>query len=274
MSRGDIRAAKPALEHYDRIAGRLKGKELALFLDYDGTLTPIVRRPEEAILGQEMRLLLSQLAQHSTLAIVSGRDRRDAEAMVGLENLVYAGSHGFDIRGPGGLHMQHPEAKSALPDLDEAEKSLRQRIDLITGAHVERKKFAIAVHYRQVGSRGKIRRVEKAVDEVVAQFPGLRKQGGKKIFELQPDVEWGKGLAVQWLLQALGLDHSGVAVIYIGDDITDEDAFRVLRSRENGIGIRVGVAASDTFASYALRDCNEVSHFLASLLLVLEEESM
>ena len=263
---GSHEAPASALEQAAAIAARLDGKKLALFLDYDGTLTPIVRRAEDAILSETMRSLLAALAERCTVAIVSGRDRRDAEGMVQLDNLVYAGSHGFDIRGPDGLEMQHQDARRLLPKLDAAEEELRSHVGSIEGARVERKKFAIAVHYRDVRSDREIGEIQKAVDAVLAEHVGLRKRGGKKIFELQPDVPWDKGHAVSWLTEALRLDHAGVLVLYLGDDVTDEDAFGVLADQENGIGIRVGDEDADTRASYTLNDCGEVEEFLQSLL--------
>jgi trehalose 6-phosphate phosphatase len=267
---GPHKTPASALEQAAEIAARLDAKQLALFLDYDGTLTPIVRRAEDAILSEAMRSLLASLAKHCTVAIVSGRDRRDAERMVQLEHLVYAGSHGFDIRGPDGLAMQHQEAHRLLPELDAAEETLRSQIASIEGVRVERKKYAIAVHYRDVSSDQEIGQVELAVDAVLVEHAGLRKRGGKKIFELQPDVPWDKGHAVSWLTEALELDHAGVLVMYLGDDVTDEDAFRVLAKKENGIGIRVGDAEADTQASYRLADCGEVEEFLQSLLRMLQ----
>jgi len=266
-------APAPALQHLAAIADRLQGKELALLLDYDGTLTPIVRRPEEATLTAEMRSLLSALAEYCSVAIVSGRDRRDAEQMVQLENLVYAGSHGFDIRGPDGLEMQQQEAREALPELDAAERALRRRLAPIGGARLERKKFAIAVHYREVSGEERIRQVEDAVDATLAEGAGLRKRGGKKIFELQPDVAWDKGHAVSWLREALGLDRPDVAVMYLGDDVTDEDAFRVLSEKEKGMGIRVGEPDAATQALYSLRNCDEVEEFLRALLRMLSKKA-
>ncbi len=258
-----------AVDQADAIAARLDGKQLALFLDYDGTLTPIVRRAEDAVLSDSMRSLLTELAERCTVAIVSGRDRRDAEGMVQLDNLVYAGSHGFDIRGPDGLEMQHQDASDLLPELDAAEEELRAQLGPIKDARVERKKFAIAIHYRDVRSQQDIEQIEKAVDAVLEEHQGLRKRGGKKIFELQPDVPWDKGHAVSWLTEALKLDHAGVLVMYLGDDVTDEDAFGVLADQENGIGIRVGDEDADTRASYTLNDCGEVEEFLQSLLQML-----
>jgi trehalose-phosphatase len=257
-----------ALQQAAAIAARLDGKELALFLDYDGTLTPIVRRAEDAVLSESMRSLLAALAERCTVAIVSGRDRRDAESMVQLDNLVYAGSHGFDIRGPDGLEMQHQDASHLLPELDAAEQELRSQVGPIKGARVERKKFAIAVHYRDVRDQ-EIGKIQKAVDAVLAEHEGLRKRGGKKIFEVQPDVPWDKGHAVSWLTEALQLDPSEVLVLYLGDDVTDEDAFRVLANQENGIGIRVGDGDADTRAMYGLDDCGEVEDFLRLVLRML-----
>ncbi len=260
------------MEHWDWIAHRIEGKETALFLDYDGTLTPIVRRPEEATLSETMRALLTDLSKHCTLAIVSGRDRRNVEEMVQVENLIYAGSHGFDIHGPSGLDMQQHDAQKALPDLDEAERQLRPPIDAIPGARVERKKYAIAVHYREVSGQENLRRVEEIVDEVARKRPQLRKRGGKKIFELQPDVDWDKGRAILWIMNALGLDPSKM-VLYLGDDVTDEDAFKVLYLRGLGLGIRVALPTEGTYAPYYLRDCGEVQNFLQSLLAMLKQRS-
>jgi trehalose-phosphatase len=266
-----LHTAPAALEHLDNLAKRIRGHALALFLDYDGTLTPIVRRPEEAILSDEMRSLVGRLARRCAVAVISGRDRPNVEQMVQVEKVVYAGSHGFDVRGPDGLEMQYAEARQALPELDQAERTLRQRTRDIQGARVERKRFAIAVHYREVPRADDVERVEKAVDEVRAEHPNLRKRGGKKVFELQPDVEWDKGFCVAWLARQLGFFRAGAVVVYIGDDETDEDAFEALRRGGLGIGIRVALPTAGTHAQYYLRDCGEVRRFLTWLLGVLEQ---
>ncbi|MCH5377718.1 MAG: trehalose-phosphatase, partial [Planctomycetes bacterium] len=222
-----------------------------------------------ATLPAEMRSLVAELADRCPVAIVSGRDRKDARSLVQLDNLIYAGSHGFDIEGPGGLTMQQHEATRALPDLDQADRILQDRLQGIPGVRIERKRFAIAVHYREVPNQEDIDRIARAVDGVRHEYPSLRQRGGKKIFELQPDVAWDKGRAVTWLIETLGLDGPEIMVMYIGDDVTDEDAFDVLRRREGGIGVRVGPGDSPTKATYYLRNCDEVREFLKMLLTIV-----
>ena len=266
-----LQTPESALEHAERIATRLAQHELALFLDYDGTLTPIVDRPEQATLSADMRSLLTRLAERCTVAIVSGRDRQNVQDMVRLDPLIYAGSHGFDIAGPDGLHLEYDEAIRSLPDLDGAERQLRERLGNLEGAFVERKRFAIAVHSRLVADQD-VGRIEESVDQVCQQYAGLRQMRGKKVFELQPDVAWDKGHAVLWLRETLGLDRPQVVTIYIGDDVTDEDAFRAISNHGLGLGIRVTSSTSGTHASYYLRDCGEVQQFLGHLLDFLESE--
>jgi alpha,alpha-trehalase len=261
-----LRSAAPALSHAQWITSQIDDHRLALFLDYDGTLTPIVRRPEDARLSDQMRSLLGQLAGQFTVAIVSGRDRHDVQRKVQVPNLVYAGSHGFDIQGPQDLQLQQQDAQQAIPELDAAQGRLQQQLAGIGGSRVERKRFSIAVHYREVAEPEGEARVEQVVDRVRDEFPALRKTSGKKIFELQPNVPWDKGAAVLWLREALGLDQADVPVIYIGDDTTDEDAFRALRLRGAGIGMAVAPAGHPTQAIYYLRDCDEVYQFLKYLL--------
>jgi len=208
-------------------------RRLAIFLDYDGTLTPIVERPEDAVLAEETRAVLRRLAQRHTVAIVSGRDLKDVRARVGIDALHYAGSHGFDIAGPGGSRV-HEAARAAEPRLAAAADELVRDTATLPGVQVERKRFAIAVHYRRARDADRDA-VQAAVDRALAHHAGLRKTGGKKVFELRPDVDWDKGRAVLWLLRALDLEAA--LPVYIGDDDTDEDAFRALGGR--GIGIVV-----------------------------------
>src|SRR6266481_8099410 len=112
-----------ALEHVQEIAGR--SHRVAVFLDYDGTLTPIVGRPENAWLSDSMRQTLRELAVRARVAILSGRDLDDVRRRVDIDSIVYGGSHGFDIAGPGGLRRQM--ATEFLPGLDVVEKETFRR---------------------------------------------------------------------------------------------------------------------------------------------------
>jgi trehalose-phosphatase len=245
-----------ALEHVQEIAG--DSGRLAIFLDYDGTLTPIVSRPEKALLSESMRQTLQALATQASVAILTGRDLDEVRRRVDIETIIYGGSHGFDIAGPRGLRKQ--VATEFLPRLDRAEKELRERLAGIFGARVERKRFSIAAHYRKV-NESDIPRLERAVSELAARHPELRTIEGKKVYELLPDVHWDKGKALLWLLETLG--DANVRPIYIGDDRTDEDAFRELEQR--GAGILVSEELQRTAARYSLKDPSEVERFLRQL---------
>ena len=247
-----------ALDHVQEIAGR--GDQLAVFLDYDGTLTPIVSHPEKAFLSDSTRQTLRTLAMQARVAILTGRELEDVRKRVAIDGIVYAGSHGFDIAGPRGLRRQ--EAIAFLPALDAAEKELREKLAGIAGALIERKRFSIAAHYRNV-NESDFPKLERAVSEVAAQHRELRRMEGKKVYELLPCTDWDKGKAVLWLLERLGLERAGARPIYIGDDRTDEDAFRALQHR--GVGIVVSEEPRAAAANYSLKDPTEVERFLREL---------
>jgi trehalose-phosphatase len=260
---GAAGSGTPARELVGEVLATARDRKLVLFFDYDGTLTPIVRRPELATLPEERKALLETLARRVPVAVVSGRDLDDVREMVGLEGLIYAGSHGFDVHGPAGLRLERGDFDEILPELDRAEAELVERLGGIDGVWVERKRFAIAVHFREAPESA-AERVERIVDEVRSERRGLRKKAGKKIFEVQPDIEWDKGRAVLWLLESLGLDGTDVLPIYFGDDVTDEDAFRALEGR--GLGIRIGSPEEPTAAGHVLHDVDELEVFLRELL--------
>jgi trehalose 6-phosphate phosphatase len=252
----------PLLSEPAQISDRLDDKRPALFLDYDGTLTPIVERPEDARLSTSMRRALHEAAQVMPLAVISGRDLDDVSALVGLEQVIYAGSHGFHIRGPD-LQLELPQGVDALDDLQRAATSIEKRLKNVHGVRIERKRFAVAVHVRQVGDAD-LAQVEEAVDQARRNFQGLRKTGGKRVFELRPDVDWDKGRAVRWLLSELKLDDPDLLPLYLGDDETDEDAFRAMR-RMGGIGILVAEDTRSSAADYRLRTPDEVEALLRHL---------
>jgi len=253
-----------ALEAVPDLKREFQDKKLVIALDYDGTLTPIVDRPEMAVLSDSMRETLKRLARQFQVLIISGRDLEAIRGFIQLEGLIYAGSHGFDISSPDEMNLDFQMGKEFLPLLDRIEKKLEKAIMPVQGALVERKKFSIAVHYRLVPEE-LVEKVEKIVDQTLSEEPKLRKGYGKMVFELKPDLDWDKGKALLWLLQALHLDNDRTLPIYIGDDITDEDAFLVLQERGTGIVVREGEEERYSMARYSLEHTGQVQDFLDML---------
>jgi trehalose-phosphatase len=257
-----------AREAIPEIASWREGRQTPLFLDYDGTLTPLVERPEQADLSGRMRRILERLAERVAIAVVSGRGLSDVRRKVGLDRLFYAGSHGFEIDGPGDPHLPFEIGRDALPALDEAERRLRRHLAGIRAAVMERKRFSLAVHYRRANARESAI-IENRVDEALRRCSGLRKGRGKKVFELQPDLDWDKGRAVLWLMARWGLSTDNSRPVYIGDDVTDEDAFRVLQGYGAGIVVHGGEDRR-TCAGYGLAGPNDVLEFLRCLAAAVE----
>ena len=260
LHRGDRRPS--ALGDWDCLVERLSGRRVAVFLDYDGTLTPIVSRPELAILPDGMREVVRELADTCPTAIVSGRGRDDVASLVQLDNVYMAGSHGFDIVGPEGTQIQYEVDESIKPVIAAVAAELEKFTAGIEGTIVEDKRFSVALHYRLV-NEARIPELERIVDRLASEYPLLRKAHGKKVFELRPAIDWDKGRALLWLLEALKLSDKDVVPFYIGDDVTDEDAFVAIRSC--GMGVVVIEAPRRTAAHYSLQNADEVREFLDRL---------
>jgi trehalose 6-phosphate phosphatase len=235
-----------------------------LFLDYDGTLTPIVRKPGMAELSRFRKKLLKALARRRYLrvAIVSGRMLSDITKRVGIRNIYYVGNHGFEIAGPG-LRFIHPRARAAQPSLRKIKKELERRLKHIKGIIIEDKKLTMSLHYRLVKTSGlnKVREVFRRAAAPHLKARKIRVTQGKKVFEIRPNADWDKGRAVLWLAKKLDPRQKAVPV-YIGDDTTDEDAFRALKKR--GITIRVG-RSKKTSAQRQLKDVDAVYRFLGRI---------
>jgi len=235
---------------------------IVFFLDYDGTLTPIVDRPELAVISDAMKNVVRKIADKFTTAIVSGRMREDVENLVGIKGLFYAGSHGFDILGRG-ISMVQSKAKETMPIVNKVINQLKNEIGAIEGVIIEEKKFSVAVHYRLVKEQY-LSKISEAVQRIVGENSVLRMMSGKKVYEILPAIDWNKGKAVRWIMQALGLTWEDSSVIYIGDDTTDEDAFRAVRSR--GVGILVSSVPRESSADFQLSSPDETRKLFEMLV--------
>lgn len=234
-------------------------RRAVFFLDYDGTLSPIVDDPDSACIPLDTRDALNTLASRFTTAIVSGRSKEKVRSMVNLEQLIYAGSHGFDIEGPGGA-ITHIVGKEWLPQLAAASKDLCTLVSRYPGASVEDNLLSVSFHYRKC-DQALVPEICKSVDDVVMRH-GLLRTRGKMVFEVRPLFHWHKGKAVEYLLDALNLMGPEVLPIYIGDDVTDEDAFKVLRGKGISVIVADASISRDTHADLRLNDPFEVQRFL------------
>jgi alpha,alpha-trehalase len=260
-----------ALDHENEFFRRLKDGSAVAFLDYDGTLTPIVDDHTKAFLADDMLATVAALARHCPVVIVSGRDLGRLRDLVPLESVWFAGSHGFEIVGPKGVTEGLEKGSEFLPELDAVEQELGQRLSDIQGHSLERKRFSIAVHYRGVASAD-VGRLTSIVREVMEQHPKLRLGHGKKVVEIGPDIQWHKGEAVRWVLRELRARRGDIVPVYVGDDLTDEDAFRVLA----GQGISVAVRHEEsrpTAADYVVDDVSQVKRLLQSLTGILAAQA-
>ncbi|KAJ4715693.1 Trehalose 6-phosphate phosphatase [Melia azedarach] len=261
-----------ALDLFEEIIHASRGKQIVMFLDYDGTLSPIVDDPERAFMSNKMRKTVKKLASYFPTAIVTGRCRDKVYEFVKLAELYYAGSHGMDIQGPTKDKEDDEEAilyqpaRDFIPVINEVYRLLVQKTKLTPGAFVEHNKFCLSVHYRRVAEK-QWSEVAELVNSVVQQYEGLKCTQGRMVFEIRPDIEWDKGRALEFLLESLGFSNcSDVLPVYIGDDRTDEDAFKILQKREQGFGILVSNRPRETHASYLLKEPKEVMFFLQKLV--------
>nr|GEX12898.1 probable trehalose-phosphate phosphatase J [Tanacetum cinerariifolium] len=190
-----------------------------------------------------------------------------------LSELYYAGSHGMDIKGPssrkhqkGNQNVLCQPAKEFLPMMTEVHEILLEKIKGIHGANVENNKFCLSVHFRCVDEENWGDLADR-VKGVLKDYPKLRLTQGRKVLEIRPTIKWDKGKAIEFLLESLGYANSkDVLPIYIGDDRTDEDAFKVLRKRGQGFGILVSKIPKETQAVYSLQEPSEVMNFLQRLV--------
>lgn len=242
---------------------------LLLMTDYDGTLTPIVDDPADAILADDTREQLMRIARspRGSVAVISGRGIEDLRARVGVPEVIYAGCHGLEIMGPS-LEFRHPDAMAQQPMLWAVGETLVRRAPAVSGMRVEPKGLAVAVHYRHVPP-DEIRRVEIELARAIReQGSRLKIFHGTKVIEVLPQVAWTKGECARFIREHVLPPDSEPALcpplwMYLGDDWTDEHAFEVLTGL--ALTVRVGDLVPSSKAAYRLKDVAEVRELLAAM---------
>jgi trehalose-phosphatase len=242
---------------YRILKEKVGDSEIFLFLDYDGTLTPIVETPDRAVLSEEMRDTLNRLKEVVPVAIISGRSLEDLRKMVAVEGIYYAGNHGAEIY-DGENVIVSKETELERQRMNELVEKLRKTFKDIEGVIVEDKGITTSVHFRRVKVK-ELGRLVRLFNDIIREYSEtFRVTTGKKVFEIRPLSAWNKGEAVEWILQRYG---HGMMPIYLGDDVTDEDAFKVVQGR--GISIGVGLNCR---VDYYIRDYKEVREFLEEVI--------
>jgi len=233
-----------------------------LLLDFDGTLVPIQDDPAACTMVPEIRNELGRIAGLAgcKVAVLSGRSLADLKERTPPGNICLGGSHGLHISGCG-LDFVHPAAEETEALVAEIRRSLAKEIDALSGVWIEDKGLTFALHYRRAG-KAEAGAARKAFYRAVDRHPDkgrLAVLGGKKVLELLPGVSWDKGKAALFITDSLA---RGSTPLYVGDDTTDETAFRELKAR--GITVRVGKSKRTT-ARYYLKSQREVLRLLSEV---------
>jgi len=263
------------LSVWNELLATIKECPVMLFLDYDGTLTPIVRHPSFAKLSLTGKKLLRSLVRTEGIktVIVSGRSLADMKDRMDIPGLIYVGNHGLEFEGPQ-IRYVHPMARASKKLLRQLAKKLAQSLKFFPKVFVENKALTLSVHYRQL-SPSKVKKAKKVFLKTLRpylRYAQIVFTRGKKVWEVRPPTRWNKGRIVLWLLARM-VAHTATKFvpIYIGDDRTDEDAFKAIRRR--GIGIKVTQKGNEvSHAGYYLRSTGEVFDFLRRLKMLKKRE--
>ncbi|MEW6041581.1 MAG: trehalose-phosphatase [Elusimicrobiota bacterium] len=266
---------KHAFVYWKNLEKRLKNGHVFLFLDYDGTLTPIVKRPDDAIIPLKTRNLLKRIcgSERIKIAVISGRALWDIRKRVGLKDIIYAGNHGLEIAGIRKTGFICPISHNHKIAVKRIKKKLIAKLLGIKGAIIEDKGISLSVHYRMTDITDVIK-VKSIVNEVAGIYVAegtIQVKAGKKVMEIQPASEWNKGKIVLCLIEKRAAWNKKMLPLYLGDDATDEDAFSALKNK--GLCVLVG-GPRRTCAEYYLKNTREVHEFLERLLKIREDTTL
>ena len=220
-----------------------------IFSDLDGTLSEIAETPESATVTSGVREALKMLKErYKVVGIVSGRAADDARRMVGLDDLFYVGSHGLEWI-EGGRRFYAPQVKRYFGMAPSIYNELSDYF-AETDIRVEKKNLGAALHYRLAADKdAALALIEPVVEKVLAKYP-MKVVRGRFVVELKPDVAEDKGDAIVGVCLREGLSKG----LYLGDDVTDIDAFNALRrleETENFKAVTVAVVSNEAAAEVA-----------------------
>lgn len=246
----------------DIIEKRLKSSaRVLLLLDYDGTLSKIATTPQKAVFPQKTKVLLEKLTltKQITVGIVSGRAISDIKKHVGISHIIYAGNHGLEWEIDGTTHVV-PQINKALAMYIPILSGIKAFEGQYKGVYIEDKKLTISVHYRLLDKKSypAFSRAFHFFIQPYLDSSRVKLIKGKKVYDVKPNIEWGKGGFVNWLIKRR---KNPTLTIYIGDDKTDEDVFATLK---NAITVKVGKSKSE--ASYYLKNPADTLRFLEWML--------
>ncbi len=245
----------------------LKADKVFLFLDYDGTLVPIKSRPELAVFPLSTRKLLKKLSSSIKiyLSIVTGRSLKKIQRLIDIKEIIYVGNHGLEIKCKE-KYWIHPTTSQTKSLIKKIASDIKKSTKQIPGILIEDKELIVGIHYRLVTEKsgGEIKDI---ISKIISPYGKMFCIGkGKKVYEIRPSIDWNKGKAILKVSELLGITDKSLK-IYIGDDVTDEDAFKVLGKEE--VSILVG-HKKNSMAQYFCKSSSEVHKFLSNLSSTLD----
>lgn len=250
------------------IASMLRGTPLVIMLDIDGTLCDLVVRAAAAVVPDAVRAALLMLNGRRSgdvhVALVTGRSVADAQRMIGISGIPIYGNHGMErlladgtTRGPSGFEVDEARLRTAMADFTGLTSEF-------PGTGVEDKRFSLSVHYRSME--------ESLIPEFtlrashIAERSGLRSSPGKCVINVVPMISHDKGDAVREIIQETGATSSTASILFVGDDVTDEDAFVALQPNAAAVTVRVGDPTTQSSARYAVDDPAAVQQLLQAIV--------
>ncbi|MCE5299411.1 MAG: trehalose-phosphatase [Spirochaetia bacterium] len=255
---------KNVLEALPSLLSKENGRGIAVFFDFDGTLAPITKTPEMAEMPEITRRLLRRMlaVKGITIAIISGRSLADLKKKVGIDGIIYSGSHGSEIEGPDIRYSRY--SGGGRRRIAAAKAYLKKKLDGINGVIFEDKGSSLAVHYRMADRTG-AEAARSAVEQYLKNrliHGTLELKKGKKVCEIVLPGMMHKGDAVRWIMKRKGLDKG--LVFYLGDDITDRDAFKELKGK--GTAVYIGHKTSARYVSFYLKNIYETAIFIDMII--------